>query len=205
MARNTKMSRPRNNIMKLSLETRLRICELLDNGAKYYEIRADELVAKECREKSLALHNSTFKAYGEGTEFDEYRKRRREWSDGMQRNKIAAALVESGDAPDDIARLANYKLLQICLTKLEDGESLTDKEVRAISGAVSGYERNRIAQDKEDAKRAFETEKAEYQAKIAELAATVERQAAQLSGKSEKQRGISDEALKTIEEKVGLL
>ena len=174
------MSRPRNNIMKLTAETRLRICELLDDGFEYNEIRTDEAVLTECEEKGLALHGTTFLAYREGVEFDEYRKRRREWSDSLQRNKIAATLVESGDGPDDIARLASYKLLQLCLDKLNDGEDLTDKEVRAISGAVAGYNRNRIAEDKEDAKRDFEAAKAEYQARIAELAAVVEAQAERL-------------------------
>ncbi|MDD5698011.1 MAG: hypothetical protein PHH77_05295 [Victivallaceae bacterium] len=168
------MARPRNNLMKLEAATRTRICALLDDGATYDEIRADADIAKECAEKSLVIHNSTFLAYREGVEFDEYLNCRRKWSDDMRRNKIAALFVESGDAPDDIARLANYKLLQICLDKLDSGEDLTEKEVRAISGAVAGYERNRIAQDKEDTKRTFEAEKSEYQAKIAELTVIVQ-------------------------------
>ena len=174
------MARPRNNIMKLDAMTRVRVCELLDDGATYDEIREDEVIAAECAEKDLMLHNRSFLAYRSGSEFDEYRKRRREWADGMQRNKIAAMFVEAGEAPDDIARLANYKLLQICLDKLDSGEELTDKELRAISGAVSGYNRNRITEEKEDTKRAFEAEKAEYQAKIAELSAIIEAQTERL-------------------------
>jgi hypothetical protein len=166
--------------MKLAPETRLRICELLDNGAEYDEVRKDDVVAAECVEKSLELHNTTFKAFLEGNEFDEYRKRRREWADDMQRNKIAAMFVESGDAPDDIARLANYKLLQVCLAKLNGGEDLTDKELRAISGAVTGYNRNRITEEKEDGKRAAAEKEAAYQAEIAKLTATVAAQAERL-------------------------
>ena len=174
------MARPRNNIMKLAVETRLRICELLDDSYEYDDIRKDELVAAECAEKKLTIHNSTFLAYLNGVEFEEYRMRRREWSDSLQRNKIAAALVESADGPDDIARLASYKILQACMDKLDSGEGLTDKELRAVSGAVASYERNRIAGEKEDGKRAFDAEKAEYQARIAELSAVVEAQAERL-------------------------
>ncbi|MDD5484075.1 MAG: hypothetical protein PHP98_10595 [Kiritimatiellae bacterium] len=189
--------------MKLDKKgARLRICELLEEGiATYDEIRADEIVAAECAEKDLALHNRSFLAYREGVEFKEYCRRCREWSGNMQKNTIAAVLVEANAGSDNIARIAEYKLLQLCLEKLEGGEDLTDKEVRAISGAVAGYNRNRIAQEKEDGKRAAAEKEAEYQARIAELSATIE----QLTGKAEKQRGISDEALKTIEEKVGLL
>ena len=174
------MARPRNNIMKLTAETRLHICGLLDDGATYDDIRDDELVAAECAEKELMLHNRSFLAYRNGTEFDEYRKRRREWSDDMQRNKIAATLVQSGDSSDDIARLASYKLLQHCLDKLDSGEDLTDKEMRAVSGAITGYNRNRIAEEKEDTKRELAEKEAEYQTKITELTATVKAQAERL-------------------------
>lgn len=164
----------------------MRICELLDDGAEYDEIRADELVAAECAGKELTIHNSTFLAYRNGIEFEEYCMRRREWSDSLQRNKIAATLVESSDGPDDIARLASYKLLQICLDKLGEGEELDGKELRAVSSAITGYNRNRIAADKEDAKRTFEAEKAEYQASIAELAALVAEQAERIKELSAK-------------------
>jgi len=197
------VGRPRNNIMKLTADTRLRICELLDDGATYDDIRDDELVAAECAKKDLALHNRSFLAYRTGVEFEEYCMRRHEWSDDMQKNKIAAALVESCDGSDDIARLASYKLLRICQTKLDGGENLTDKELRAVSGAISSYNRNRIAQEKEDTKRAFEAEKAEYQAKIAQLSATIQRQTEQLNGN--KKTGLSNKALEEIEQAAGLL
>jgi hypothetical protein len=174
------MGRPRNNITKLAALTRLRICELLDDGAEYNDIRQDSVIAEECSEKGLTLHNRSFLAYRESEEFDEYRKRRREWQSPMRRNKIAAMFVESEDAPDDIARLANYKLLQICLDKLDSGEDLTEKEVRAISSAVSNYNRNRIAEEKEDGKRAAADREAVYQAEIAKLTATIEAQAERL-------------------------
>lgn len=189
------MARPRNNIMKLTVETRLRICELLDDGATYDDICDDELVAAECAEKELALHGTTFLAYGNGAEFDEYRARRREWSDDMQRNKIAATLVESGDAPDDIARLVNYKMLQSCLNKLNSGEDLTDKELRAVSGAITGYNRNRIAEEKEDTRREAAEKEAEYQTKIAELAAIVAEQTEKISKLSAKAGSASASAV----------
>ena len=175
------MGRPRNNIMKLDAETRLRVCKLLDDGATYDEIREDEIIAAECAEKKLTLHNRSFLAYRTGNEFDEFRKRRFEWAEDMERDKMASILVESENAPDDIARLANYKLLRLCMEKLEDQEGLTEKEIRAISGAVASYNRNRIAEEKEDTKRAAAEKEAEYQAKIAELAALVEKQAEKIN------------------------
>ena len=187
------MARPRNNIMKLDAMTRVRVCELLDDGATYDEIREDEVIAAECAEKDLMLHNRSFLAYRSGSEFDEYRKRRREWADGMQRNKIAAMFVEAGEAPDDIARLANYKLLQICLDKLDGGEDLTDKELRAISGAVSGYNRNRITEEKEDGKRVAAEKEAAFQSEIAKLTALVTEQAERIKELSAKAGSVGAE------------
>ncbi len=51
------MARARNNITKLSWDSRLRICELLDDGVEYDDIRHDADIAAECQEKSLTIHN----------------------------------------------------------------------------------------------------------------------------------------------------
>ena len=64
--------------------------------------------------------------------------------------------------------------MKLVLGKLEDGEELSSKELASISSALAGYERNRIAAAREDAKRDYAAKEAEYQAKIAELSATVQ-------------------------------
>ena len=179
------MPRPRNNITRLSAETRQRLCELLDDGATYDEVRADELVSAELAAKDLALHNATFQAYAGGAEFDEFRRRRREWGDKFARRRMAAELVGAEKAADKLAAVADYLLMERCIETLEAGDELENKDLQALSAAVASYNRNRIAEGKEDGKRAAAAREAEYQAKIAELSA-------QLVAMSEKINGSID-------------
>ncbi len=166
--------------MKLPVEVRLQICKLLDDGETYDDIRECPEINAVCEELGLTLHNCSFLAYRNGNEFDEYQRRRREWNDDLQRRKIAARLVTEEGGSLDIARLADYELMQICLDKLQSGEDLDPKELRAISGAVASYNRNQMAAEKENEKRAFAEREAGYQAEIAKLSALIETQAAQL-------------------------
>lgn len=175
------MSRPRNNLTRLTLETRLRVCELLDDGATYDEIRDDEIVAAECADKRLKLHNATFKAYREGVEFREYRKRNREWRREMTEDRVAAAFIRDGRGPESLADMADYELLRICVAKLRDGDELEPKELSSISRAVASFQRNRLSADKEDAKQEFAERESEYQARIAELSAKVAELSTKLS------------------------
>lgn len=175
------MSRPRNNLTRLTLETRLRVCELLDDGATYDEIRDDEIVAAECADKAVKLHNATFKAYREGVEFREYRKRNREWRREMTEDRVAAAFIRDGRGPESLADMADYELLRICVAKLRDGDELEPKELSSISRAVASFQRNRLSADKEDAKREFAERESEYQARIAELSAKVAELSTKLS------------------------
>ncbi len=162
-------ARPRNNICRLPQAVRFLICELLDDGATYDAIRNHPEVAKACTERNLALHSTTFIAYRESAEFDEYRRTVRRYGEDIERRRMAAFMISQEGGSDAIARAANFELLRLVLQKLEAGEELEAKELSSISSALAGYERNRIAAEKEDTKREYAAREAEYQAKILEL------------------------------------
>jgi hypothetical protein len=194
------MARARNNITKLSWDSRLRICELLDDGVEYDDIRHDADIAAECAEKSLTIHNSTFLAYSNGPEYVEYRKRRRKWADDFTRRQMAARMIDDAEGSDSIAKAAEYELMRKCIQKLESGDELEPKELSSISNAVASYNRNRIAENKEDTRREADEKETIYRAEIAKLSATIE----QLTG-AKKSGGLSPEALQKIEEAASLL
>lgn len=194
-------ARQRNNIARLPQPARYRICELLDDGATYDAIRADPEVSAACTERGLTLHSTTFIAYRESGEYQEFLQARRRYGDEISKIRATAMVVDSLDGPNAIARKANFELLRIVMSKLEAGEDLEAKELSSISGALAAYERNRIAADKEDARRDFAAREAEYQAKIAELSAKI----AGLTEGAVRGGGLSDEALREIEERAGML
>lgn len=179
----------------------MKISELIEDGLTYDEIRVDETVKTACAERSLAIHNSSLGAYRSSPEFDEYRKMRRTCGEKIERTKMAAMLVKSESGSDDIARVANFELLKKVLEKLQSGDDLEPKEVASISTALASYERNRISAAKDDTKAEFNRRESEYQAKIAELSAKI----AEMSGVKNINKGLSEEALKKIEEAAGLL
>lgn len=167
------MARARNNITKLPRPVRWRICELLDDGVEYDAIRADADVAAACAERGLVIHNTSMLAFRQSPEFDEYLKSLRQFSESAERAGVAAYFVKNAGASDDIATVANYELLKIVQAKLAAGEDLETKELSSISGALAAYERNRISAAREDSRREAAAKETEYQAKIAEMAATI--------------------------------
>ena len=191
-------ARQRNNITRLPQPVRYLICQLLDDGATYDEIRDTPEVANAIAERNLALHSTTFIAYRQSAEYDEYKRAVRKYSDELERRRMAAYFVDSEQGSDAIATAASFELMKLVLEKLEDGEELSSKELASISSALAGYERNRIAAAREDAKRDYAAKEAEYQSKIAELSSKI----AELSGG---RSGLSEKTQEEIESKIGLL
>jgi DNA-binding ferritin-like protein (Dps family) len=175
------MRRPRNNIAKLSWDSRSIICELLFDGAEYDTIRNDADVAAECAEKGLTLHGTTFQAYREGAEYLEYARRRRQWDDDFKRRQVAAQMLDDCGSADHLAKVANYEILKNCVELLESGD-LETKDLKSLSGAVASFTRERLNAAKDEARREFEEQKAAYQAEIAKLSATIQ----QLTSSSKK-------------------
>ncbi len=195
------MARARNNITRLPTEIRMKICELIEDGRTYDEIRADESVVESVKVSGLGVHNSSLLAYRASPEFDEYKSMRRNWGEKLERRRMAALLVNNESGSDNIAKVANFELLNIVLEKLQSSEPLEAKELASISTALAAFERNRISAAKDDSRQEFSRLETEYQAKIAELSAKI----AELSGVKAGNKGLSEEALKKIEEAAGLL
>lgn len=174
------MARARNHITKLPRPLRKHIARMLDDGATYDEVRNDADVAAACAAAGVELHNTTFLAYRSGHEYDEFTSLFRERDEEMERNAAAACLAQEG-ASDDLAAAANYELMRLVMARLKDVKDLDPSELKAVSSAVASYNRNRIAEEKEDGKRAAAAKETEYQARIAELSATVAAQAAKIA------------------------
>lgn len=197
------MARARNNITRLPLAVRARISELLDDGATYDDVRDDATVAEALAAAGLTLHSSTFAAYRESEEYKEFCLTRRRFGDDIERRRMAAYVVGADRSTDDLARIANYELLRIVLAKLEAGEELDPRELRSVSGALAAYERNRISEAREDARREADERESQYRSRIAELEVRIAEMTA--SANDGRERGLSEETLQKIEEKIGLL
>jgi len=164
------MAKPRNNICKLPPEVRTVICEALDNGFTYDQIRNMPEVAAACGELNLALHNKSFLTYSQGDEYSEYRQHVRNYAAELERLKMAAFLVDQDDSCDTLAKVAMFDLLRLVQGKLADpAAELDSKELASVSGALAAYERNRQAARKTKQELAFKAREAELEAQIKAL------------------------------------
>ncbi len=143
----------RNNIARLPLESRMRIAQLIDDGASYDEIRSD---AEICR-LDVTLHNSSFGAYRVSDEFRDYCAARRRYGKEVERRKIGALMADGSG----LVKAANFELLRLLLEKLENGDELDEKSLAALARGLA------VAQKNEESKSA-ERESA-LRARIAEL------------------------------------
>lgn len=194
-------ARPRNNLARLPQPVRYRICQMLDDGETYEAIRAEPEIAAELEKRGLALHSTTFLAYRESAEYRSYCETRRRVGEEIEERRMAAYLVTQEGGADAIANVASFELMRLVMEKLkEPGVELEPKEISAISTALAAYQRNRITEKRSDQERDFAARESEYQSRIAELE---QKLAEQTSGS--KSAGLSPEALKTIEERIGML
>ena len=177
------MARPRNNITKLPKSIRLHVCEMLEDGAEYDEVRTDPEVAAACRERGLELHNATFLAYRTGVEYAEFSRLNASYQGKKQTRQIAAAMVTGDGVIRDQVDLAAYLLTEKTLEMLEDDSAeFATKDLAALARSIKDAG-NQIWQRKEaDLKAAHAEKEAAYQAQIAELSALVAAQAEQLRG-----------------------
>jgi hypothetical protein len=181
------MARPRNNITRLPAGIRLRICELLDDGATYDAIRADAEIAAACQ--GIELHNSTFGAYRESAEFAEFCERRRAWADESDRDRMAAAMINADGGLRDMTDVAAYELVRKAMDQIKHGE-LAPRDLASLGKVL-----------KDAVSREWEKERALLLAKIAELSVTI----SNLTGGKRSSGGLSDEAIEEIEHKAKLL
>lgn len=193
--------RARNNLARLPQPVRYRICQMLDDGETYEAIRSEPEVAAELETRGLALHSTSFLAYRESAEYRSYCETRRRVGEEIEERRMAAFLVAQEGGADAIANAASFELLRIVMEKLKGPNvELEPKEVSAISGALAAYQRNRITEKRSDQERDFAAKESEYQSRIAEL----ERKLSD-AATNNRAAGISPEALKEIEDRIGML
>lgn len=189
------MARARNNIARLPFEQRMTVAEMLANGATYDEIRDAVQSDKE-------LHNRSFLAYQDSEEYQRVLQSMRQSNKRFLKKRIDAFAVAEAKGVESIVKLTEAVLVEQLQDYLSDESGDSDiSDMAKAANILGSLKKSRM----EDVKRAAADREAEYQARIAELSATIERQAAMLNKKSSGTAGLSEEALEKIEEAAGLL
>jgi hypothetical protein len=185
------MGGPRSNYSRLPQEIRSRILFLRFDGAEYDEIRKDPEIEKACRERGIALNNSTFVSVAFKRDLADFSARARMDEAARRADKIAQSVISSDRSMEDLTDVARYELakaLRKALTELQsDDDAEHIKSLRSLAQSIASvsnqHQANRIAalQRSLDDR---ETKIAGLKAEIEKLKADHEAELAALRGES---------------------
>ena len=179
------MRRPRNKIAALSLELRLEVMQMLDDGETYEAIR-EELAARGVSAEAMP-GDSAFLAYRNGEEYTGHKVELLSWRKKAENRQRAAKALELGGGSSGLLELALYEAAEAILEEIEHDE-VDSKDLVRLTYALRALKSTKLAESK-----------GKDSSEVAELKAQLEKTMASSKG------GLSPEALAKIEEQAGLL
>ena len=208
------MGGPRSNLSYHPPEIRRRVYQLHYEGRTGAEIVADPEVAESIRRTGYRLHGNTLTAAWRSDDYQEYRRRREETEQRIGKARWAAEALRDTAWIGSVADMTQMALLEQLRELAEKGSGDPSELLKLVTAvtrikAADSDEKNaRLSRQLEEQRKRFDAVEKAHRATVAEL----EKEIAELelrlreAGESGKiATGLSDEAIKQIEEQAGLL
>lgn len=208
------MGGPRSNLTYHPPEIRRRVYQLHYEGRTGAEIVADPEVAESIRRTGYRLHGNTLTAAWRSDDYQEYRRRREETEQRIGKARWAAEALRDTAGIGSVADMTQMALLEQLRELAEKGSGDPSELLKLVTAvtrikAADSDEKNaRLTRQLEEQRKRFDAVEKAHRATVAEL----EKEIAELelrlreAGESRKiATGLSDEAIKRIEEQAGLL
>lgn len=208
------MGGPRSNLTYHPPEIRRRVYQLHYEGRTGAEIVADPEVAESIRRTGYRLHGNTLTAAWRSDDYQEYRRRREETEQRIGKARWAAEALRDTAGIGSVADMTQMALLEQLRELAEKGSGDPSELLKLVTAvtrikAADSDEKNaRLSRQLEEQRKRFDAAEKAHRATVAEL----EKEIAELelrlreAGESRKiATGLSDEAIKQIEEQAGLL
>lgn len=208
------MGGPRSNLSYHPPEIRRRVYQLHYEGRTGAEIVADPEVAESIRRTGYRLHGNTLTAAWRSDDYQEYRRRREETEQRIGKARWAAEALRDTAGIGSVADMTQMALLEQLRELAEKGSGDPSELLKLVTAvtrikAADSDEKNaRLSRQLEEQRKRFDAVEKAHRATVAEL----EKEIAELelrlreAGESRKiATGLSDEAIKQIEEQAGLL
>lgn len=199
-------AKPRNNYAKLPWEIRKRVLHLLFDGAEYESIRRDPEVAAACAARGLTLHNTTFAAVRNSDDYRKYESALMETNKRTGKFKWASEALKTTAGLHDIANVAQLSLLEQ-LRDLAESSDADPSDLLRLTNAITKIKESAENDKLSELKRRLREKDEEIESKNAEierLKAEHKAEIEQLKGGA-KNKGVSEETMREVEEKIGLL
>lgn len=191
------MGGPRNNLTWHPPEVRYRVYALHYEGLSAAQINADPVVAASVAKTGYRLHNNTLSAAWRSAEYKRYAAGRDKTFAATEGEQVTQRILEDVGALASVTDVARYELAReirelIQAGPLGDDENPVER-IERLARSLATVTRDETAR--------LRAENAELKTQIAELELRLRE-----AGESRKiATGLSDEAIKQIEEQAGLL
>lgn len=190
------MGGPRNNLTWHPAKVRYRVYALHYEGYSAAQINADPAVAASVAKTGYRLHNNTLAAAWRSAEYKRYAAGRDKTFAAVEGEQIAQRVLEDVGALSSVTDVARYELAreirELIGAAPDEGESAVER-VERLTRSLATVTRDETAR--------LKAENAELKARIAELELQLHE-----AGENRKiASGLSDDAIKQIEEQAGLL
>lgn len=188
------MGGPRNNLTWHPAKVRYRVYALHYEGCSAAQINADPAVAASVAKTGYRLHNNTLAAAWRSAEYKRYAAGRDKTFAAVEGEQIAQRVLEDVGALSSVTDVARYELAreirELIGAAPDEGESAVER-VERLTRSLATVTRDETAR--------LKAENAELKAQIAELEA-------KLAGVGRNtSKGITEETLREVEERIGLL
>lgn len=207
------MARQVNNIARMPWDIRRIVCRMSFEGATNADIA--KAVKAECERLGVEyrkVHGSSLLAYREGTEYREYCDAKRAYEAKMRPRRWAAEMLNEGRGPESLADVAEMEILEQLHDLASGGLLETGKDVATVARAITSLQRTQLARRQEDADEQIEAlqhehtaQCAEYEAEIRRLRSALAEAGVEPDAERDQDGGLSDAALRQIEERAKLL
>ena len=197
---------PRSNFSMLPFSLRLKIIFMIDDGATFEAVSSDPEIAAEYKKRGLRLTAPAMSGIKKSQEYREMTAKRRQKQLADQSEQITTALLRDAgelDTVSDQVKVALLRLVQDCVRANPDDTKEVERLVRSAVNLSNPAKDNQIA----ELKRKLREKDDEIEAKNAEierLKAEHKAEIEQLKGGA-KNKGVSEETMREVEEKIGLL
>ena len=190
----------------LPFSLRLKIIFMIDDGATFEAVSSDPEIAAEYKKRGLRLTAPAMSGIKKSQEYREMTAKRRQKQLADQSEQITTALLRDAgelDTVSDQVKVALLRLVQDCVKANPDDTKEVERLVRSAVNLSNPAKDNQIA----ELKRKLREKDDEIEAKNAEierLKAEHKAEIEQLKGGA-KNKGVSEETMREVEEKIGLL
>ena len=204
---------PRSNFSMLPAALRWKIIFMIDDGATFEAVANDPEIAGEYKKRGLRLTAPAMSGIKKSKEYQEVTAARRRKQLADRSSQLTTALLRDAGTLETVSDQARVKLIQALsdLSDLPENSDLSDgdrvKALRSLAQSVGALTNpakdNQIA----ELKRRLREKEDEIEAKNAEierLKAEHKAEIEQLKGGA-KNKGVSEETMREVEEKIGLL